>query len=284
MFPVEGSLTLLVFVVFVAFLPASPSKTAPLHRKFDFFSERERLILRTRVLNDDESKADDRAQMSVKSVIEALLDYRLWVHMILNIVSLSPKGGLQLYGPTIIKSLGFSTVNANLLNAVSSVLVIILSYLIAFGSDRTHLRGPWCIVAFIWSITFAGALFGMATDGNKWARYAIFTLLAGGNALAQGLNDAWVSINATKSTNRSLGLAMAVIGSNIGGIAGQQLFRSSDAPQYTQAFLAILLLYVASIPVTLFLRWIYWRANKKSESEQESAGESIGLTSKRFDL
>ncbi|KAJ5093565.1 major facilitator superfamily domain-containing protein [Penicillium angulare] len=282
LFILEGTLTLLVFVFFVAFLPASPSKTAPLHRRWDFFSERERLILCARVVADDESKATDKARMSLKSIVQALLDYGLWVHMILNIVSLAPKGGLQLYGPTIIKSLGFSTVDANLLNSVSSVLVIILSYLIAFGSDKTHLRGPWCVVAFIWSIAFSGALFGIADDGKKWVLYAIFTLLAGGNALAQGLNDAWVSINATNPTNRSMGLALAVIGSNIGGIAGQQLFRSSDAPRYTQSFLAILLLYVSSIIVTLLLISLYWRANKRTE--RRATGESVVIIRKIFDL
>ncbi|KAJ5267554.1 major facilitator superfamily domain-containing protein [Penicillium angulare] len=154
LFILEGTLTLLIFVFFVTFLPANPSKTAPLHHSWDFFSERELPIVRARVVADDESKTTDNAQMSLKSIVQALLDYRLRVHMILNIVSLAPKGGLQLYGPTIIKSLGFSTVNANLLNSVSSVLVIILSYLIAFGSDKTHMRGPWCIVAFIWSLPF----------------------------------------------------------------------------------------------------------------------------------
>ncbi|KAJ5390443.1 major facilitator superfamily domain-containing protein [Penicillium cataractarum] len=280
LFLLEGTLTLLVFMIFAAFLPRSPTHTALMHGRWDFFSDRERFILRSRVVADDDTKGDDKVSISLKPVLRGLVDYRLWIHMILNIVSLAPKGGLQLYGPTIIKSLGFSTVNANLLNAVSSVLVIIFSYLISLGSDRTNLRGPWCIIAFTWSIVFSGALFGMASRGSKWTRYSIFTLLAGGNALAQGLNDAWVNINATSSINRSLGLAMAVMGSNIGGLAGQQLFRSSDAPMYTESFLAILLLYIASIPVTLLLMWVYWRRNK---AEVESARRS-SIAVRRFDL
>jgi hypothetical protein len=266
----------------VVFLPSSPAHTAPIHGRWDFFSERERTILRTRVVSEDETKGEDKASISLSSLGDAILDYRLWLHMILNIVSLAPKGGLQLYGPSVIKSLGFSKINANLLNAVSSVLVIILSYLISVGSDKTHLRGPWCIVAFLWSIAFAGALFGMPLGTDKWARYAIFMLLSGGNALSQGLNDAWLSINATKSSSRSLGLAMVVIGSNLGAIAGQQLFRSSDAPRYTHAFLAILLLYASSIPITLLLMWAYWRSNKKLSRENAAADNRT--VSKRFDL
>ncbi|CAI7641233.1 unnamed protein product [Penicillium glandicola] len=274
LFVLEGAMTLVVFIVFLALLPRSPSHTAPLHGRWDLFTERDRFILHSRVIAEDESKADDKAIMSLQTFIDALMDYRLWLHMILNIVSLAPKGGLQLYGPSVIKSLGFSKTNSNLLSAVSSVIVIILSYLISLASDKTHLRGPWCIVAFIWSIAFAGALLGLA-DGGMWTRYAIFTLLSGGNALGQGLNDAWVSINATKSSTRTLGLAFVVIGSNLGAIAGQQLFRSSDAPRYTRAFLAILLLYVASIPVTLLIMWVYSQGNKRARIEaREDQGDT----------
>jgi len=237
---------------------------------------------------DDTTKGDDRAHFTLKNLAEAALDYRLWLHMLLNAVSLAPKGGLQLYGPTIIKNLGFSKVNANLLNAVSSVLVIILSGLISFVSDKTRLRGPLCIVAFLWSIAFAGGLYGLPVGSDKWTAYAVLTLLSGGNALAQGLNDAWVSINATRPTNRSIGLAMAVMGSNLGGLAGQQLFRSSDAPQYNRAFLAILLLYSASIPLTLLLMWVYWRGNRTLQQGRELiiSGKRVdpAANGKRFDL
>lgn len=258
-----------MFLAFIAFLPRSPSHTAPVHGYFDFFTARERHILRARIMADDETKGVDKADITLKTFLEATVDYRLWLHMLLNVVSLAPKGGLQLYGPTIIKGLGFSRTNANLLNAVSSVLVIILSWLISFASDGTRWRGPWCIVAFSWSVIFAGVLYTLPIGSDKWARYAVFTLLSGGNALAQGLNDAWLSINAVRPSNRSIGLAMVVIGSNLGGIAGGQLFRDDDAPRYTKGFLAIILLYSSAIPITLLIMWVYWRGNKRLAEGRE---------------
>ncbi|CAG9986486.1 unnamed protein product [Clonostachys byssicola] len=280
---VEGALTLLIFLGFVALLPHSPERTAPIHGRWDFFSERERQFMSIRVVAEDDSKSAHKAKISFASLGEALLDYRLWLHMILNVASLAPKGGLQLYGPLVIRSLGFSKTDANLLNAVSSVLVIILSWIISIASDRTKLRGPWCIVALLWSVIFAGALFAKTTDPDKWLRYALFTLLSGGNALTQGLNDAWLSINATSASKRSIGLAMVVIGSNLGGLAGQQLFRSSDAPKYSQAFLAILLLYAASIPITLVIMWVYWRDNKKGRAARVDETEN-SISERKFDI
>lgn len=289
LFITEGAVTLVVFLAFVMFLPQSPSRTAPIHGRFDVLTPRQRQILRARIIADDETKGAYKAHITLRSLAEALRDYRLWLHMLLNLVALSPKGGLQLYGPNIIKSLGFSRTKANLLNAVSSVLVIILSWLISFASDKTRLRGPWCIVAFAWSIIFAGVLYGLPRESGKWARYTIFTLLSGGNALAQGLNDAWVSINAVNPSKRSIGLAMAVMGSNLGAIAGGQLFRDGDAPRYTRAFMAILALYAGAMFLALVTMWVYWRDNRVLSKGEELKihGQVIEMSEdgrRRFDL
>lgn len=281
---VEGAVTLLIFLVFLALLPRSPTHTSPLHGRFDYFSDQERVILEARVIADDDTKGAEKANITVKSFLEAISDYRLWLHMVLNILSLTPKGSLQLYGPTVIKNLGFSKINANLLNAVSSVLVIFLSYWISFASDKTKLRGPWCIVAFIWSVVFAGALFGLDLDTDKWTRYAIFTLLAGGNALSQGLNDAWLSINATSPSKRGVGLAMVVMGANFGGLIGPQLFQAKDAPKYNNGFMAILIFYSACIPITGLMIWTYWRDNKVVRSQVVQRDDEILVEERRFDI
>lgn len=142
----------------------------------------------------------ETASITWANILASLADPLIWMHCALNVLGLAPKGGLQLYGPTIIK--------ANLLNSVSSFGVIVLSFAISLASDKTRLRGPWCIVCFVYSIAFAGALYGIDNGkATKWTLYAIFIRLSAGNALAQGLNDAWVNINATTAVSRSIGFA-----------------------------------------------------------------------------
>ncbi|KAF5557378.1 nicotinamide mononucleotide permease [Fusarium phyllophilum] len=114
--PVEGIFTLLVFFVFILLLPRSPMHTKPIHGCFDLFTSREREIMHDRIYQEDISKTEAHAKITIRGVIAALTDYRIWIHTILNLVSLAPKSGLQLYGPTIIRSLGFSKINSNLLN------------------------------------------------------------------------------------------------------------------------------------------------------------------------
>lgn len=99
LFLIEGAITLVIFLAFVIFLPQSPGRTAPIHGCFDFFTPRQRQILRARIMADDETKGADKAHITLRSFAQALKDYRLWLHMLLNLVALSPKGGLQLYGP-----------------------------------------------------------------------------------------------------------------------------------------------------------------------------------------
>lgn len=237
--------------------------------------------MHARILNEDASKTEAHAHVTLRGIGKALADYKLWLHLVFNLLSLAPKGGLQLYGPTIIRSLGFSKIRANLLNSVSSFLVVVFSFAIAWASDKTRLRGPWCIIASLWSIAFGGALFGSTSKG-KWTKYALFTMLSSGNALSQGLNDAWLNINSRSAEKRSIGLALAVIGSNAGGLAGKQLFRESDAPKYTQGFLAVVLLYVATIPVAGIIMWVYWRLNRTVDSpETDSTGRVDSKVSRR---
>ncbi|KAH3953950.1 hypothetical protein HBH53_029360 [Parastagonospora nodorum] len=147
-----------------------------------------------------------------------------------------------------------------------------------------HKRGLWCIVAFAWSIAFSGALYGLPLNANRWTRFWIFTFLGSGNALAQGLNDAWVSANAQTSAGRSIGLALAVMGSNLGGLAGQQMFRQSDAPRYQRGFLAILCLYVGSIVLTVATIAAYWWTNKKLKREYQERESRDDVGDNEMDL
>lgn len=266
---------MLVGIAFVFLLPHSPSSTLPLCKikAFDIFSDRDRHILQNRVVLDDPHKETAIMQLTPKHILLALCDIRLWGHFAINVLSLAPKGGLALYSPTVIKALGFDTTNANLLSSVSNYGVIILSLLFAWGSDYTKLRGPWCLLAGAYSMIFAGAQFGIIGGTDKWLKYAIFTLLNSGNAVGQGLNDAWLSSNCETPQHRSIGLALAVMGSNIGGLCGQQLFRTDDAPKYNRAFLVILCLYGAALIVICGQMAIYWSSNRKMAKARKQAGE-----------
>ena len=262
---VDGTFTVLVGFLFLFLLPHGPLKTTGLVpiKFLDAFSNNDRQILHKRVILDDPQKEVLVSNLNAKQILAALTDYRLWGHFAINVLALTPKGGLALYSPTIIKALGFNTTAANALSSVSSYGVIVLSLLLAWGSDRTKQRGLFSIIAVSYSTIFAGVQYALTGSKDKWAKYAVFTLLNSGNAISQGINDAWLSSNCRTPQHRSIGLALAVMGSNVGGLTGGQLFRTDDAPSYNRAFLSVLCLYSATLVMIALQMFTYWRSNKK---------------------
>ncbi|KAI4602591.1 hypothetical protein KJ359_007807 [Pestalotiopsis sp. 9143b] len=293
LFIIDGSCTIVMAIAFFMLLPASPLKTLPLCRirKLNLFSDDESRLMHNRILLDDPEKRTSFKSVKIRDVLMALCDCQLWGHFAINLLSLSPKGGLQLYSPTIIKALNFSTTHANALSSIGNYGVCVLSFLVSWLSDRQKQRGAWCIIACAWSMVFAGALYGLPTSADHWTTFAIFTLLNCGNGISQSLNDAWLSSNATTHQKRSIGLALAVIGSNLGGLAGQQLFQDDDAPRYSQAFIAVLSLYGASIVMILLQMGLYAWLNKKiarreaaMPCEENEAGQASEPRDRKFEL
>lgn len=212
----------------------------------------------------------------------------LWGHFLINLITLVPKGGLALYSPTIIKSLGFDTIKANALSSVSNWGVIILALGAAWVSDSTRLRGLVCLVCSAYSLVFAGAQYHMTgSSSSKWPRYVVYMLLNSGNAIGQGINDAWLASNIRDPKARCLGLALCVMGSNTAGIIGQQLFRSEGAPKYTSSFVAIMGMYAGSIVLIALQMGQYAIGNRKLRRlamTVETPEDVDGINLKKYDI
>jgi MFS family permease len=254
-------------------------------KRFNLWNDRERHIMDNRVLLDDPRKIVRLSGIGFRRVLSILSDHHIWGHCFINIISLAPKGGLGFYGPLIVKSFGFDSIEASALNSVSNFGVCILALLCAWISDRVSFRGPLCLAAALYSISFAAAQFGIVKSSDIWLKYAIFTLLSSGNAVAQSINDAWMSVNTHDPQVRCVGMALAVAGSNLGGLAGINLFKQEDAPRYARGFLGVLCLYGGSIVVILAMMGIYWYENKRMarKSGSEEVIDAKGVDAIRGD-
>lgn len=277
LFLIDGIFTLVVGVMFIFLMPTAPNETRTLvgGNKTDFYTDRERHIMMSRVLLDDPRKIVKLSGIGFKRIVVLLRNYRLWGHMAINIISLAPKGGLGTFGPLIVKQMGFSSIEASALNTVSNFGVVFLALLCAWVSDKVSSRGPLCLVAAIYSIVFSAAMFGVNRSNNQWLRYAMFTLQTSGNAVAQSINDAWMSVNMADPQARCVGMALAVGGSNLGGLAGVNLFKQSDAPRYIKGFLGVLCLYAASVVMILVMMGVYWWDNKRMERQVDSTDDLV---------
>lgn len=71
---------------------------------------------------------------------------------------------------------------------------------------------------------------------NRDVRYfgVVWTQVFG--TFSHPLNITWMSLTCTDSEERALAMAMVIMGANIAGIYGAQIFRQDDFPRYRRAF------------------------------------------------
>ncbi|KAF4987495.1 hypothetical protein FDECE_15417 [Fusarium decemcellulare] len=278
LFLIDGIFTVLVAFSFLFFLPKTPSWTRPLIGipSLDMFTDRERHIISRRIILEDSSRAVELSSITAKQAIRYLYtNYLIWLHAAIAFISLVPKGGLLLYGPTIIKNLGFDKFMANILASVCNYALVALAVFAAWVSDRTRLRGPICFICTVYALVFAGVQYALVLNTDKWAKYAVFVLFMAGNATFQGINSAWLSANVQDTKALCVGQAFIVMGANLGGLAGQQLFRDDDAPRYTNGFLSIMCLYAGTLILVVCATWMYWNKNRHlCRASEEEANEA----------
>jgi hypothetical protein len=127
-------ITLFAAIIFTLFVPPSVGDGRALIflGKGSYFTERESHIIRDRVLLDDPRKAKGHIRISGSDILNTARKPRTWQHVMITLVSMTAFQGLVQYTPSLIKSMGFTAINANALTSVavfcSIIWLIILSY------------------------------------------------------------------------------------------------------------------------------------------------------------
>lgn len=270
LFMIEGCITIFATLLLAIFVARSPENPSPVHNLFSFFSKREERIMQDRLKYYDSKPSDnsDVTPITLKNIFKSIFLWRNWLHLMMNFLQIAPYGGLQLFSPKIIKSLGFSTVRANALASIGPFGLCFFSLTAAWLSDRYKTRGLLMLLTLAYSITFAGVLQSMRIGvTKKWTMFAMITMINAGVGTAQSLNNSWLAINSRRTLDRSVGLAMCVMGANLAAIAGQNFFKDKDAPVYHPAFVAILCFYGVSILWCSGIMFIYYSINNRLKFE-----------------
>lgn len=122
-------------------LPASIGQTrGGLRGKNGWFSEREEKILINRLLRDDPSKGDmnNRQAVNLQRLWKAFSDYDLWPLYLVGLTTYVPPQPPQNYLSFILRQMGFSTFEANLLTIPSQFL---------FGVNVSLTAHAWSSIA-----------------------------------------------------------------------------------------------------------------------------------------
>lgn len=107
-----------------------------------FLSEPDRKEVQRR-LEEDRSYLDDTWNM--KYFMDAVRDWKIWVHMFITIGIYSPLYSFSLFLPTIISKLGYSNEQAQLMTAPPYIVACFFCMAFGWLADRHGQRGVYMI-------------------------------------------------------------------------------------------------------------------------------------------
>ncbi|KAI1658751.1 MFS general substrate transporter [Daldinia decipiens] len=271
LFIVEGSITIGIGIIFILFLPPSVGNGYPLisFGRWSYFNGRESYILVRRVLLDDPAKATNHLRISGNDIWMTVKNPRILFHIVITTTSTISATAINTYGPSVIKSLGYGTVRANAMASVGAFIAAIMTVFLGWICDTTKRRGPALLVGAIWSLI----AFSCLREAWRWStgrKYVAVVFSMAMNSTIHILNVGWLSVNCQRPQERSVAMAMIIMGANSGGIAGSQVFRTQDAPLYHNAFTACRLLSaVVAVEITGQSVW-YFMSNKKLDKQGDA--------------
>lgn len=171
---------------------------------------------------------------------------------------------LPVFLPTILKEMGFSSVNAQGLTAPPFFLSFLTVIATCYIADRTQQRG--IVIAILTAIGGAGYII-LACAKSVGARYFGVFCAAAGIFPAIGNVLPWVTNNQGSDTRRGTGIVLLNLIGQCGPLLGTRLYPSSEGPFYVkgQSICAgfMFLFCILALVLRTILVWENKRLDKK---------------------
>ncbi|CZS99609.1 related to PUTATIVE TARTRATE TRANSPORTER [Rhynchosporium agropyri] len=264
-FILEGLLTVVVSLSAYLFIHNYPS-TAP------FLSSEERQFIHHRLSTS--SDATNTEEFSWANVRAALSDYKCWLYGFgFHTMSL-PLYTLSLFLPTIIKQLGYTSAQAQLLTVPPYAVATVLTVIVAILSEKTQKRAPFiiastsfAIIGYIILLTAPISKPGVSYTGTIFAAAGIYPSTA--------IVLSWPAANVSGQSKRATATAMTITIGNLGAVLGTQLYRPKTSPRWYLGHGFAIGYLVANLCVVTVLWWSLSRENAR-KIERREAGETGG--------
>ncbi|KAK4193244.1 hypothetical protein QBC35DRAFT_100222 [Podospora australis] len=266
LFLLEGIFTLIVGVIFISTFPKSSGHPVSIFG-WRYFSEREAQILKLRVLRDDPTKNQARQTVSMSEVKATFTNWRILSHFLCTVLGMAPAHAMGAYAPSLVVSFGFGRLESNAMLTIGSWILLVLNILWGWLADKYQKRGLMVFLGVLglWGFTVGNRILITSTNGDL--RFGILVMAIAFQANWHAVNGAWLALNAKSSGERSITMAIFVMGANTAGIIGSQLFQAEDAPVYQKGWTSIMGLTSASLVMAIIANSQYWLLNKFQKRE-----------------
>ncbi|KAH3904308.1 hypothetical protein HBH56_236400 [Parastagonospora nodorum] len=272
LFLIEGILTILIAVVAWFWLPADPGSAW-------FLDADERLFAVSRITKDNadytpafNSNGILEDQLTRRDVVETAKDWKTWYVLAFNICASVPNQTFSVFLPLVVRGLGYSSIQANLMSVPPYICGAIGLFLFALSSDHRKERGYHIVVGIL--ISLVGLIVVVTCHSNR-VKYAGLCILLFGSYIAAPLTMVWLSGNTPEPGKRSLVLGVNGFG-NLAGVIGAQLYKKRFAPRYLAPFYATLGFVVAALLGYMAYRFTLEAVNRRRKAVLAgSSGEQV---------
>ncbi|KAJ5291179.1 MFS general substrate transporter [Penicillium angulare] len=257
-FLIFGAFSVVVGIVALWLLPDLPSTAR-------FLNERERAIALDRVAVNKQGVKNH--QFKWYQVWQAARDPKTWLLFIMAIGAQVPNSALTSFTSIIVGSFGFDTLGTQYLQipggAVNFLTLIIGGWIATKFDGKFHSRFACMIFANLTCILGSGLLVGLS-DSNKWGRMVgLWLCYFQGLGFSMGL--IMISSNIAGYTKKQVTGALLFTGYCVGNIIGPQTFKSSEAPGYHSAYVAMLAGYSVKLTAIVVLYLFMYFENKRRD-------------------
>jgi len=261
-FIIEGLAT--VFVAFLAFWVINDyPETAT------FLTSEERQEVHNRLKADRTSLADE---YDIKYFFHAIKDWKIYVHMFITIGIYTPLYSFSLFLPTIVKNMGYTNEESQLMSVPPYVFACICTIGGGYLADRTKQRGIYMI--FFCCVSIIGFIMLISTHKPS-VQYLGTFLAAAGIYPNVPMGVAWNGNNIGGSTKRGVGIAMHVGFGNLGGTIAAFAYRSTDAPRYFSGHGLLIGTTTMSCILSIFMTIYLRRENARRDALMAEQGLTL---------
>lgn len=247
-FWMEGLMTVLAAVLAFFYIPDFPHESTLLGP-----SEKTWLLRR---LDADSLAGGRNERMTLRGVLRALRDWKVLAAGSLYLAVCVTAYSISVFTPTILRAFGWDALKSNLLSTPIRIASAIVSVAVGILSDKTRMRGVYCLGGFATSI--AGLLVAMLLRAGN-LRYMGLYLAAMGIYVCQPLVVAWCVNQVVGNVKRGTLTAFAISCGQLGGIISAVVFPEKDSPQYVPGISTCIAFQVVgvatAIAMMLACRW-----------------------------
>jgi hypothetical protein len=201
-------------------------------------------------------------------------NWRLYLQAYQLLVISACSYGTKFTLPSIVKGMGFTSTNAQLMTAPAYVAGGISSLVFARLSDHFHWRMPFVVAPL--SILTVGYAIIMGLQGDLKGShigpgYFAIVLTCIGIYPVQPAGSSWAANNLAPSSRRAIGVAFNICVGNLGGIVGSYMYLDREAPTYQTGFGLSLAFGATGVIVSLILEMSYKVGNARKAKIEEEA-------------